>query len=85
VIDPLPVPLVPALTVSHAALLVAVQPQPATAVTVTVPLPADESGFAEVGAMVAAHGTPAWVTVKVRPPTVSVPVRGLVVVFAATL
>jgi hypothetical protein len=71
--------------VSHAALLEAVQPQPPTAVTVTVPPPADASTFADAGAIVELHGTPACVTLKVWPPTVSVPVRGVVVVFAATL
>ena len=37
--DPLPVPLAPALIVSHATLLVADHPHPAPAVTPTVPLP----------------------------------------------
>ena len=76
-------PELPALMVSHAALLVAVQPQPATAVTVMVPLPALAAGLAEVGVMVEVQGTPACVTVNVRPPAVSVPVRGAVLVFAA--
>jgi hypothetical protein len=82
---PLPVPDAPALIGIHAALLVAVQPQPVTAVTVTVPLPAPALTLAEAGAIVELQGTPACVTVKVFPPTVSVPVRPLVVVLAATL
>jgi hypothetical protein len=41
--------------------------------------------FDDVGAMVNEHGTPAWVTVKVCPPIVIVPVREVVLVFAATL
>jgi hypothetical protein len=36
---PAPLPLAPDVTVSHAALLLAVQAQPLGAVTVTVPLP----------------------------------------------
>jgi hypothetical protein len=82
VTDPLPVPLPPALIVIHVALLVAVQPQPE--VTATVPLPADHATFADAGAILDTHGAPACVTVKVLPPTVSVPVRGAMAVFAAT-
>jgi hypothetical protein len=36
---PLPLPVVPAVTVSHVALLVAVHPQPLPAVTLTEPAP----------------------------------------------
>jgi hypothetical protein len=67
------------------ALLVALQPQPVGAVTATVPLPALNARLADGDSIVALQGTPAWVTVKVLPPTVSVPVRGAVVVLAATL
>jgi hypothetical protein len=67
------------------ALLVALHPQPVGAVTATVPLPALNARLADGEAIVALQGTPAWVTVKVLPPTVSVPVRGAVVVLAATL
>jgi hypothetical protein len=75
------------VTVSQlVALLTAVQLQPAPAVTVTVPVVAlDDVRFDDVGEMVNVHATPACVTVKVRPPIVIVPVRELVLVFAATL
>ena len=68
------------------ALLTAVQLQPVPAVTVTVPVVATaEVRLDDVGAIVKLHGTPAWVTVKVCPPIVIVPVRDAVLVFAATL
>jgi hypothetical protein len=68
------------------ALLVEVQLQPVPAVTVTVPVvAADDVRFDEVGAMVNVQGAPAWVTVKVWPAIVSVPVRDEVLVLAATL
>ena len=81
----MPVPVAPALIVIHEALLVAVQPQPVGAVTVTVPLPAADVTLADAAEIVELQGAPACVTVKVLPPIVSVPVRGLVVVFAVTL
>jgi len=62
----LPVPLAPALIVSHAAPLVAVQLQPVPAVTVTVPVVATaDVKVDEVGAMVKVQGAPACVTVNV--------------------
>lgn len=82
---PGPLPLAPALMVIHVALSVAVHPQPVAAVTVTVALVADAPRLAEAGANVGAHGAPAWVTVNVLPPIVSVPVRGVVVGLAVTL
>jgi hypothetical protein len=85
VTEPLPLPVAPALIVIQLALLVAVQPQPVGAVTATVPLPATDVTLADGAAIVAVQGTPAWVTVKVLPPTVSVPVRAVVVGLAATL
>jgi hypothetical protein len=48
-------------------------------------VPATSETFADVGAIVGAQGAPACVTVKVLPPTVSVPVRGVVVGFAEKL
>jgi len=83
---PLPVPLDPAVTVNHVgALLIAVQVQlPTDAVTPTVPLPAAALGDALVASNVNVHGAPACVTVNVCPAIVSVPVRGVVVRFAAT-
>ena len=69
--------LPPAVTVSQlVALLTAVQLQPAPAVTVTVLLgAADDVRFEEVGVIVNVHGAAAWVTVKVCPAIVMVPVR----------
>ena len=82
----MPVPLAPALMVIQPTLLAAVQPQPVPAVTVTVPVAAaDVVRFDDVGAMVNVHGAPAWVTVKVWPPIVIVPLRDVVPVLAATL
>jgi hypothetical protein len=67
-------------------LLVAVQLQPVPAVTATVPdAAAAVVRFDEVGEIVNVHGAPACVMVKVWPPIDIVPVRDVVVVFAATL
>jgi hypothetical protein len=74
----------PLVTVSHGSLLVAVQVQPAAVMTgkamenpalfgTTVGFPTDSL-----------QGTPAWVMVNATPATVMVPVRGLVLVLAAT-
>jgi hypothetical protein len=53
---------------------------------VTVPVvAADDAKFEEVGVTVNVHGAPAWVTVKVCPAIVIVPVREVVPVLAATL
>lgn len=74
------------MIVIHVALLVAVQPQPVPAVTLTVPVVAeDDVRLDDVGEIANVHGAPACVTVKVWPPIVSVPVRELVLVLAATL
>jgi hypothetical protein len=82
----LPVPLAPVPIVIHESLLTAVQLQPDPAVTATLPLAAIHDGrFKDVGEIVTAHETPAWVTVKVCPPIAIVPVREVVPVFAATL
>ena len=81
----MPLPVAPALIVSHVALLVAVHAQLLAAVTVTVPvIPADVT-FADVVEIVEVHGAPACVTVNVFPPIVSVPVRDVVAVFGATV
>ena len=67
-------------------LLTPVQLQPVPAVTVIVPVvAADEVRFDDVGAIVNVHGAPPWVTVKVCPPTVMVPLRDAALVLAATL
>ena len=82
----MPLPLAPALIVSQASLLVAVQLQPVPAVTATLPVvAADVVRFDEVGEIVNVQGAPACVTVNVCPPTVIVPVRDVVPVLAATL
>ena len=81
----MPLPVAPALIVIHAALLVAVHAQPLPAVTVTVPVLATSDTLAEVGEIVGVHGAAAWFTVKVLPPIATVPVRAVVVGFAATL
>jgi hypothetical protein len=84
VTEPLPLPAAPCVIVSHPSLLTAVQLQPG-AVTVMTWVEAPATTLTEVGAIVELHGTPAWVTVKVLPPTVNVPVRGAVAVLTATL
>ena len=79
-------PVAPALTVIHVALLVAVQAQPVPAVTVMVLEPAAEVTLADAGEIVGAHGAAACcVTVTVDPAIVRVPVRDVLPVFAATL
>ena len=78
----MPLPLAPAVTVIQPALLVAVQAQPVVAVTVTVPLPPAAVAFAEGEEIVGTHGVPAWVTVKVEPAIVSVPLRLVLPEFA---
>jgi len=75
-----------AVIVIQASLLTAVQLHPVPAVTVMVPVAvADVVRFDEVGEIVNVQGAPAWVTVKVCPPIVIVPVRDVVPVLAATL
>ena len=81
----MPVPLAPAVMVSHATGLVAVHAHPSGAVTVIVPLPPPAATDCETGAIVTMHVTPTCVTVKVLPAIVSVPVRDVAVVFAAAL
>jgi hypothetical protein len=71
--------------VTHPALLVAVHAQPLAAVTGITPEPPPATTSAATGEIVGTHGTPAWVTVKVLPPTVSVPVREALDVFGATV
>ena len=80
----MPLPVAPALTVIHVALLVAVQAQPVAAVTVTVPVPAADVTLADAGEIVGPHSTAACcVTVNVDPAIVSVPVRLVVPVLTA--
>jgi hypothetical protein len=65
-------------------LLVAVHAQPAVAVTATVADPPLAAALAAVGDALKLHGK-VCVIVTVCPATVSVPVREVVPVFAATL
>src|SRR5439155_1610012 len=58
---------------------------PAGDVTVSVPEPQPTATACDAGDSVEVHGTPACVTVKVLPATVSVPVRDVPAVFAAML
>ena len=65
-------------------LLVAVQLQPLEVVTLTVLLPPSDVNKPLVGEIVKVQDMPPCVTVKVWPAIVSVPVRVLVLVLAAT-
>jgi hypothetical protein len=85
VTEPLPEPLAPAVTVIQAALLIAVQLHPVGAVTVTIVGPPLDVTACDAGAIVSVQATPAWLTVKVLPAIVSVPVRGFAVVLAAVV
>lgn len=82
---PLPLPLEPPVTVIQLAAVVVVHEHPAGAVTVAEPVPPPATTVWLSGATEYVHGTPAWVTVKVCPPTEIVPVRCEMVPFAATL
>jgi hypothetical protein len=78
------VPLAPAVTVIHVALLVAVHVQPVCVVTFAVAVPPAPGSACVVGASVKVQGA-LCVTVNVCPAIVKVPVRADVVVFAATV
>ena len=82
---PLPDPLAPLVTVSHDALLVAVQVQPVAAVTVTAPLPPPDTMLKAVADSVKVQGTPAWVTVTLCPATVTVALCDNELVFAVAV
>jgi hypothetical protein len=82
---PSPVSEAPALMVSHVALLVAVHAHVAGAVTITEPVVAAATTLADAGEIVGTQAGAAWVTVNVEPAMVSVPVRLVVPVLAATL
>jgi hypothetical protein len=81
---PVPLQLVPPLTLSQAALLVAVQVHAPAADTFTGALPPFAVKERLVVDNVDVQSTPAWVTVTVWPATVNVPVRGDADVFAVT-
>ena len=72
------------MTVIQDALLTPVHVHPLVVVTAAVCDPPAARTLCAVGAMLKLHA-PAWVTVTVCPAIVSVPVRGLVEVFAATV
>ena len=80
----MPEPLLPAVMVIQAVLLLAVQPQPMPAVTLTLPLLALDTTDALEDEMEYVQGAAAWVTVKVCPAMVKDPDCGLVLVLAAT-
>jgi len=85
VTDPLPDPVAPPVTVIQAALLVAVQLHPVAADTALPPLAAAAVKDRLVGEIVGEQDAAACVTVNVAPAIVSVPVRLVATVFAATL
>ena len=72
----------PLVIVSQASLLVAVQEQAAPAVTLTVPMLALDATDALEGAIEYVQGAAAWLTVKVVPAMVMVPLREEVAVLA---
>ena len=82
---PLPLPVPPAEMVTQPALLVAVHAQPPVVVTSTVPDPPAAANDWLGAERLKAQAAPACVTVNVLPATVSVPVRGVVAVDAATV
>lgn len=83
---PLPFPLAPPVIVIHEVEDEAVHEQPGVAVTLTVFVCARSVAVVLVGEMekVHAEASPSCVTVTVTPATVSVPVRGEMLVLAAT-
>jgi hypothetical protein len=82
---PVPVPLLPPVTVIHVVLLLTpVHAQPLLVVTVADCAPPAAATLCDVGAR-AKLQAPLCVTVRVCPAIVSVPVRGVVEVLAATL
>ena len=80
---PFPVPLPPLVTVIQDALLAPVQAQPVVVVTAVVNDPPAAAAVCAFGEIVKLQ-IPLCVTVSVCPAIVSVPVRGLVAVFAPT-
>ena len=76
--------MLPAVMVIQAVLLLAVQPQPMPAATLTLPLLALDTTDALEDEVEYVQGAAAWLTVKVWPAIVIVPVRGVVVLLAAT-
>ena len=84
--EPSPLPVAPLVTANQpVSLLTAVQAQPAGAVTVVDPLARLALTAWLVGLIAYVHPTPAWVTVSVCPPIVSVPLRCAVLALAVAL
>jgi len=81
---PLPLPEEPEVTVIHATLLSADHPHEVPAVTPTVNVPPPEPADWLAGEMLKVQPAEAWVTVKVCPPAVILPVR-VPPLFATTL
>jgi len=81
---PLPEPVAPLVNVIQAALLAAVHAHPVAAVTLLLPVPAAAVKDCVVGEIAGEQPAAACVTVNVAPAIVSVPVRLVVTVFAAT-
>ena len=80
----MPEPLLPAVMAIQAVLLLAVQLQPMPAVTPTLPVLALDTTDALEAEMEYVQGAAAWLTVKVWPAIVKVPVREVVLLLAAT-
>lgn len=81
---PLPVPVLPAVTVSQSLPGSALQPQPVPAVTETVTLPPAAGTFVVVGVTAYEQAWAAWVTRTVAPAIASDPDRDVVRSLAAT-
>jgi hypothetical protein len=82
---PVPLPVDPPVIVIQGSALVAVHEQPPTEVTVMVPGEAPAATERLVDESVNVHAGAAWVTPKLRPPTVIAAERANVVALAATL
>lgn len=73
------------MIVIQAALLTAVQLHPAATVTARFAVDPPAATLAEDDEITGVHEAPAWVTVKVLPATVKVPVRDPLLGFAAAV
>lgn len=85
VTKPLPLPLLPLVMVSQEDDWDDVQAQPLVVVTETLALPPAAAIKRVVGDTVTLQGAASWVTVTDCPATVSIALRGLVVVFAVAV
>lgn len=83
--EPWPAPDPDPATVIHETALVAVQAHPSAVVTVMVPDSPAPTAMRVIGVMEYEHAAPSWLTRKPWPATVTVAVRGVVPLFAATL